>query len=619
MINKNNILLCSLGTSWAIVPEAFYLPGVTFSEVHIITTESAKDLDKIVDFFNKNASDVILTITRVDGFVNLNSEQDHSNFEEVLYRWVLEKRENTKPLPYICLAGGFKTMPLAMQKAAELFGCKQLFHVLCNTDPPPNTSEEILNAKNNNKLVWIQLGVEPGWYQFKNLSSLEYELNIVNETGIIRSVRAGDDRLRTRIRDLMERSLRLSDSFDRIHNLPFSVLATWSRSDLDWLEGQLTEEEEDIKWLEKLPKIELHCHLGGFATHGDLLKKVRSAAEDSKILPELKEPQFPQGWPKPRTIIDLNEYFKLGDATGSAILYDVGCLKKHCELLYEHFLNDNVIYAEVRCSPANYAKMNSNGKSPWQILEIIRETFQNCMEEAERNKDVQACHINLILIATRRPGGDYRANISRHLALAVTAYERWGDGCRVVGVDLAGYEDKETRAHYYTEEFVSIHRCGIAITVHAGENDDAEAIWQAVFNLNARRLGHALSLSKSLELSRSIADRKIAVELCPYSNYQIKGYKLYKDGIENDNHPEYPINEYLKKGIKVTINTDNIGISNASLTDNFAFLAKLSPGITRRQVLQILRNSVDSTFIPADEQTKLQESIEEKLLPSPNF
>jgi adenosine deaminase len=224
----------------------------------------------------------------------------------------------------------------------------------------------------------------------------------------------------------------------------------------------------------------------------------------------------------------------------------------------------------------------------------------------------------LILTATRRPGGDYRANISRHLALAVTAFERWSDGCRVVGVDLAGYEDKETRAHYYTEEFVTIHRCGIAITVHAGENDNAEAIWQAVFNLNARRLGHALSLSKSLELSRSIADRKIAVELCPYSNYQIKGYKLYNDGIENDNRPEYPINEYLKKGIKVTINTDNIGISNASLTDNFAFLTKLSPGITRRQVLQILRNSVDSTFIPADEQTKLQ-MLTEKLLPSPNF
>ncbi len=56
MVNDNNVLLCSLGTSWAIVPEAFYLPGVTFSEVHIITTESTKDIDKIVEFFNKTCA-----------------------------------------------------------------------------------------------------------------------------------------------------------------------------------------------------------------------------------------------------------------------------------------------------------------------------------------------------------------------------------------------------------------------------------------------------------------------------------------------------------------------------------------------------------------------------------
>lgn len=90
--------------------------------------------------------------------------------------------------------------------------------------------------------------------------------------------------------------------------------------------------------------------------------------------------------------------------------------------------------------------------------------------------------MNLIIIGTRQASGDCRAGIARHLALAVTAAEHWrdGSGCRVVGVDLAGYEVPETRAHYFREEFTAVHRCGLALTVHAGENDDAEGIWPAV-------------------------------------------------------------------------------------------------------------------------------------------
>ncbi len=43
-------LLVSLGTSPAIVPEAFLLPDVTFEAVHVITTERP-DIAPIHDFF----------------------------------------------------------------------------------------------------------------------------------------------------------------------------------------------------------------------------------------------------------------------------------------------------------------------------------------------------------------------------------------------------------------------------------------------------------------------------------------------------------------------------------------------------------------------------------------
>jgi adenosine deaminase len=176
----------------------------------------------------------------------------------------------------------------------------------------------------------------------------------------------------------------------------------------------------------------------------------------------------------------------------------------------------------------------------------------------------------------------------------------------VVGVDLAGYEDVTTRAHYFREEFIAVHRCGLALTCHAGENDDAEGIWRAVFDLNTRRLGHGLSLGESPELLCSVIDRGIGVEMCPYANMQIKGFApFHKLGIDGRLAPKYPLLDYLKKGVRASINTDNIGISGASLNDNLLLAARLCPGLTRLDLLRLQRNALDSAFLDADQRNRL--------------
>jgi hypothetical protein len=77
---------------------------------------------------------------------------------------MIAKRTDNSHLPYVCLSGGFKTMSVAMQKAAELFGSKLVFHVLCNrpNNQQPKTISEIYDARNANELFWIRLGAENG-------------------------------------------------------------------------------------------------------------------------------------------------------------------------------------------------------------------------------------------------------------------------------------------------------------------------------------------------------------------------------------------------------------------------------------------------------------------------
>jgi hypothetical protein len=474
------VLLISLGISPAIVPEAYLLPNIRFRAVRVLTTASvmASELQFVQQWFREHARDVQLYISRVADFDDFTSEQDHFRFEEVLYRWVLES--TTRPEKrYFCVAGGFKTMSNAVQKAAAVLGAKEVFHVLadkcCTGDDGkarrPQTGEEILRASDAGHLHWIRLGPESGWPQLRAASSQEYPLEVEREAEGVRWVRANNLAFRERLRDIFERSHRIDYAWERLPELPFTELATWSEAELVCLNAPVDPgSAADRDWVERLPKVELHSHLGGFATSGELLEQVRAAAaRPATLLPPKPIDQI-SSWPLPPEPIGLESYRRLGDNNGSALLRDPGCLRRQCELLYAHLLAQGARYAEIRCSPANYAD-SARGRSPWVVLSDIKAAFDVAMSSSAHEQRLDhspppPCHVNLLLIGTRQVSGDYRAGIARHLALAVTAAEHWTseNECRVVGVDLAGYEDKETRAHYFREEFTGVHRCLCSIT-----------------------------------------------------------------------------------------------------------------------------------------------------------
>jgi adenosine deaminase len=621
----SGVLFVSLGTSPAVVPEAFLFPEVDFTAVHVLTT-AKPDVSLIQLFFAEHFPNARLSISRVEGFDDFESQNDHNRFEEILYRWILQGKVPADRR-WFCLSGGYKTMSASVQKAANLFGAAGVFHVLSaqsiypNEDKPRNPASisEILSAKAEGKLHWISLGSQNGWPQMRYLHAEDYPLVHLKDEGVDWLSAAGDA-LRQDIQEIENRIHSISSSWERLIELPFNEIASWPEQDLAWLNEPLQcDTEVDKRWIESLPKVELHCHLGGFATQGNLLVEVENASRKATSIKPRNGISLPHGWPLPDKPVGLESYRKLGDDNGSRLLCDPDCLRKQCHLLYQHFLEHNVCYAEVRCSPANYADV-SVGRSPWDVLSDIQKTFQSCMDRQLETSKPKACHVNLIIIGTRQAGGDFRAGISRHLALAVTAAGHWikPGTCRVVGVDLAGFEDPSTRAHYFREEFTAVHRCGLALTVHAGENDDAEGIWRAVFDLNARRLGHALSLADSPELIQSVSNRGIGIEMCPYANYQIKGFLLDGHESNDSDSKHYPLLKYLRQGLKATVNTDNIGISAAGLNENLLLIPRLCPGITRMDMLRLLRNAIDVSFENSVSRQQLLAKVN-TLLPLPGL
>lgn len=82
----------------------------------------------------------------------------------------------------------------------------------------------------------------------------------------------------------------------------------------------------------------------------------------------------------------------------------------------------------------------------------------------------------------------------------------------------------------------------INITIHAGETESVDSIWQAVYHLSAERIGHGLRLNDKPELVKSFLDKNIGIEMCPSSNDQIVGF-FRNEALS------YPLKSYMEQGL----------------------------------------------------------------------
>ena len=102
----------------------------------------------------------------------------------------------------------------------------------------------------------------------------------------------------------------------------------------------------------------------------------------------------------------------------------------------------------------------------------------------------------------------------------------------------------------------------------------------------ASRVGHGIALRGQKEAIQICRDRHIGIEMCPLSNMQTKAVKDPAD---------YPIQEFLRENLLVTINTDNRMVSQTTLEKEFAFLRE-QYAVTREQEVQMTKNAIEVAF-----------------------
>ena len=438
--------------------------------------------------------------------------------------------------------------------------------------------------------------------------------------------------------------------------------------------------ETEIKWLHQLPKADLHCHLGGCQDEPLLQKLAQQLLDDLNVKQHIRQeiqhyfcrrlhiqsiseispatlrnltpeksilhclenldklfsdrPETKQlliavltagldvsqiqllsrdgrlhgdetDWPE-RNLQSLEWYMKCGDLGGSSLLQSETTLRLALHKLMEESHAENVRYLEVRCSPGNYCKTG---------LLTINQAMDCLLDEARGFMSRHTSFkINFIIMATRHKS---QAELTAHVAAAVLySKARQDTGPRVVGFDLAGQEEEHDPA-LFQNDFMPLHHHFLNITIHAGEMADEDKIWQAIYLLHGKRIGHGLQLKSNTKMMGFVRDYGLALEMCPSSNFQTNTFPLFPIPTPTTaNAPAdiYPLQTYLDFGIEATINTDNRFISDTTMSQEYWQAATMTPGgLSKWQILKLLKSSFQAAFLAKNEKDILLKQIDDEI------
>lgn len=336
---------------------------------------------------------------------------------------------------------------------------------------------------------------------------------------------------------------------------------------------------EDV--IKALPKTDLHCHLDGSLRIETLLE----LAEDQGVkLPadnvdDLKEiMQAGRGENK-----SLDDYLKVFDLTLS-VMQTASAIERVAFELAEDQWNDGVRLLEVRFSPV------LNIEQGLTLIETIEATKAG-LRRAELKYGIIT---GIIVCGIRSIGGA----TSLTLAELAVAFKNRG----VVGFDLAGQEENYPAKDHMEAFYLTLNN-NLNLTIHAGEAYGPESIHQAIHYCGAHRIGHGTRTREDGDLLNYINDHRIPLEMCITSNVQTGSVSSFES---------HPIKTYYELGLRVTINTDNLLVSDTTVTKEF-MVANKYYGFEMDDFKEIIIYGFKSAFIPYNEKKKLVREVVEEL------
>jgi len=135
----------------------------------------------------------------------------------------------------------------------------------------------------------------------------------------------------------------------------------------------------------------------------------------------------------------------------------------------------------------------------------------------------------------------------------------------------------------------------VQLSIHAGEVDEPNYHVRDTLLLGADRIGHGVNLITDPATLIDMRYGPYLVEINLISNLLLEYITDY------DQHP-FP--EYLRTGVPVALSTDDRGMWDSTMTDEF-FVAVSEFDLSWTEVLTLSRNSLRYSFLEDDEKQRV--------------
>ena len=280
------------------------------------------------------------------------------------------------------------------------------------------------------------------------------------------------------------------------------------------------------------PKIELHLHLEGAAPPAFIRGLAKEKHIDlSGLFSEDGSYSFTDFW----------HFLKVYEAATTTLKTPEDFYRLTLAVL-EESAKSGVIYTESFLSPDF---CGGRDVSAWkEYLHAIEEAA----EKAEKSFGIT---LRGIVTSIRHFGPDKARQTARCAAET--------KGRFITGFGIAG-DEKIGKPKDFAYAFDMAREAGLRLTAHAGEWGGPDSVRDALRDLRVERIGHGARAIEDLALVDELAETGITLELCPGSNVALGIFPSFR---------KHPIGEMFRRGVKVTISTDDPPFFHTTMTREY--------------------------------------------------
>ncbi|MDA0108375.1 adenosine deaminase [Vibrio sp. La 4.2.2] len=312
-------------------------------------------------------------------------------------------------------------------------------------------------------------------------------------------------------------------------------------------------------FIQDLPKVELHLHIEG-SLEPELLFKL--AQRNGISLPYAS----PEALRTAYDFEDLQSFLDIYYQGANALISEQDFYDLTWAYL-ERCKADNVIHTEIFFDPQTHTERGI-------AFETVIKGIHRALQDGETTLGITS---QIIMCFLR--------HLSEDSAIE-TLKQALPHKDLIVGVGL----DSSEQGHP-PEKFARVFKMakehGFLTVAHAGEEGPAQNIVDAIELLGVSRVDHGVRCVESDELVARLIETKMPLTVCPLSNIKLCVF---------DDMSQHNIVSLLRKGVAVTINSDDPAYFGGYMTDNFKAVSE-AHDMTYQELAQLTINAIDASFI----------------------